>query len=156
MRWWWCHSFIFSRGYLYFQTIPSLRLVRCWFPCWRLGWWMWCGASKCLRVFFVILATWWRKGVALSLEVNSRPLIIYVTWFGGHWHENSGCDLNFWISSYSLGTKAHARKFGNKWVCSNYIFSTVSWRSIYLPPTDSFADVGTLPTWEKVFTRLAI
>ena len=25
----------------------------------------------------------------------------------------------------------------------------VSQRSIYPPPTDSFADVGTLPTWEK-------
>ena len=26
--------------------------------------------------------------------------------------------------------------------------------SIYLPPMDSFTDVGTLPTWEKVLTSL--
>ena len=30
----------------------------------------------------------------------------------------------------------------------------VSWRSIYLPPTDSFTDVQTLPTWGKVLTSL--
>ena len=30
----------------------------------------------------------------------------------------------------------------------------VSQRSVYLPPMDFFADVGTLPTWEKVLTSL--
>ena len=47
-----------------------------------------------------------------------------------------------------LGAKAHARKW-YKWACGNHVFSTVSQKSIYPLPMDSFTDVGTLPTWEK-------
>ena len=117
-------------------------------------WWTWWGTSKCLRVFWAILAAWWSEGVVLSLEVNSRLLIIYITQFGGHWHTNSGHELKLQISPCSLAIMAHAKKLGNKWACSNCIFSMVSWRSIYLPPMDSLANVGTLPTSEKVLTSL--
>ena len=48
-----------------------------------------------------------------------------------------------------LGTKTGTRKQGYKWACSNCIFSMVSQRSVYLSPTDSFADMGTLPPREK-------
>ena len=47
-----------------------------------------------------------------------------------------------------LGARAHSRKQRYKWAHSNHVFSMVSWRSIYLPPTDYFADMGTLPTRE--------
>ena len=63
-------------------------------------------------------------------------------------------ELKLQIGSFSLGTKAHARKLRNNWVCISHIWSTVSWRSIHLPPTDSLTDVRTLPTWEKVLTSL--
>ena len=67
---WWCCSSIFSKGHLYFQTIQSLRLVRCWFACQRLGWWMQWGATKCLWIFRAILASWWCEGVALSPDIT--------------------------------------------------------------------------------------
>ena len=67
---------IFSQGHLYFQTIPSLRQVRCWFPCWRLGWQTWWGATKSLWVFRAIPAALWCEGVAIGLDINSRLLII--------------------------------------------------------------------------------
>ena len=154
MRWWWCHSLIFGGGYLYFQTILSLRLVRCWFPCQRWGWWMWWCAPTCLWTFWAISATCWCEGVALCLDINSRVLIIQVTWSGGHWHENSGHELKLWISSFSLDAKAHARKLRNYGACITCVWSIMSWRPVLLPPTDSFANVETLPTWEKVLTIL--
>ena len=82
----------------------------------ELGWWMWWGATKCLLIFRASLATWWCEGVALHLDINSRLLIIQVTWSGGHWHENSSCELKLQISSFSLGAKAHAIKLKNIWV----------------------------------------
>ena len=48
-----------------------------------------------------------------------------------------------------MGAEAHAIKQEYKWACSNSVFSRVSQKSIYLPPMDSLADVGTLPTWKK-------
>ena len=35
-------------------------------------------------IFRAILATWWCEGVVLSLDINSRLLIIDVTQSGGH------------------------------------------------------------------------
>ena len=35
---WGCSHPFFGRYHLYFQTILSLMVIRCWFPYWRLGW----------------------------------------------------------------------------------------------------------------------
>ena len=90
----------------------------------------------------------------LSLDVSCRLLIIQVTWLGSHWHGNNGCKLKLWISSFSFGTKASVRKLRNDWACTSHILSMLSWRSIKLPPTDSFAGVKVLQTWEQILASL--
>ena len=122
---WRCSSDIFNWDHLNFQTIPSPIAVGSLPPHHKLGWWMGGGTTKCLCLFRVILAAWWCEGVALGLDIiNSRLLLIIVIRSGGHWHRNSGCKLKLWISLFSLGAKAHARKLRNDWACAIHLIAT--------------------------------
>ena len=94
---WWCISFIFGWGILNFQTIMSLGAVRHLPPHWRLGWWTWWGATRCLHLLGAYLAIWWCEGVALHMDSSSRLLIIQVTWSGGHWHRTVNCKLKLLV-----------------------------------------------------------
>ena len=72
----WCSSPIFSRDHLYFQPIPIPGQSGVGF---LTGVWdgEWKGALPNTSVLFrAIWAAWWCEGVVLSLEVNSRLLII--------------------------------------------------------------------------------
>ena len=54
------------------------------------------------------------SGVALSLDIDSRLLIIKVTWSGSHWHENSGHELKL-DKFIQLGCKGPCKKIKKLW-----------------------------------------
>ena len=94
----------------------------------------------------------WGCGLQSGYWFQASDHLGHLIWW--HWHKNSGHELKLQINSFSLDAKAHARKLRNYRACVNCVWSTISWRSMHLPPMDSFANVGTLPTWEKVLNNL--
>ena len=51
-------------------------------------------------LLLVLCTLGWHVHMAFHLEVSSRCSISWVTRFGSHWHEISGCELKLWIQSF--------------------------------------------------------
>ena len=89
--------------------MPGVRVTRWQPPGQRPRLWVGGSTAQHSHLLRVHLAFWWLGNVALGLEVGSKCLVFWVTGFGSHWHNSSGCELKLWIMSHKLGTNVLAR-----------------------------------------------
>ena len=71
---------------------------------------------------------------------SRSPNLVPLIWKQWLWIETLDKFIQF-------GCKGPCKKIKRLQGFVSHIWSTVSWRSIHLPPTDSFTNVGTFPTW---------
>ena len=101
-------------------------------PFWPLG-----GVRVWPSVWILIPGFLWSRSLSLvAIDIKQWP-----------WIETLDKFIQF-------GCKGPCKKIKKLWGCISHIWSMMSWRSIHPSPMDSFADMGTLPTWEKVLTSL--
>ena len=91
----------------------------------------------------------WLFHLAIYLRVGFRCFVTWVTWFGSHGQEISGCELKLWIWSFFMGTKALARNNINYLVWGNCFLVTSCGNPFICHQWGSFTIVGMPPAREK-------
>ena len=91
----------------------------------------------------------WLFCLAFCLKVSFRCFVTWVTWFGSHWHEFSGCELKLQIQSFFVGAKALARNNINYLVCGNCFLVTLCGNLFICHQRGSCTNVRMPPAREK-------
>ena len=114
-------------------------------PCWWVG--------KGTILFFhlpsVCCLLGWLFHLAIHLKVGFRCFVIWVTQFGSHGHEISGCELKLRIWSFFMGAKALARNNINYLVWGNCFLVMLCGNLFICHHQGLFTNMGMPPTWEK-------